>query len=71
MLDYWAVGLSGGRTIGTSDYRAVGVLGYDAYARCLIHKNTGADKKKQRKRLYVRRNSDLPLHIGRIHAFIF
>ena len=69
MLDYWAVGMSGRRTIGTSNYRAVGVLGYDAHVRCLIHKNTGSDKKKTRLWFYLRRKSDLPLHIGQIHAF--
>ena len=46
MLDFWAVALSGRRTIRPSDYRAVGILGYNAHAmQVLIHKNTGADEK--------------------------
>ena len=67
----WDVGLLGCWTIGSSDYRAVGILGYNAHARCqVIHKNTGADEKPCL-RLYVRRKSDLPLHIGQIQAFYF
>ena len=35
MEDFWAVGLSGRRTIRLPDYRAVGILGYNANARFL------------------------------------
>ena len=70
MLDFLAARLSDRRTIGPSDYRAVGILSYNAHARCLIQKNTGADD-KPRFSLYVRRKSVLPLHICRLHAFYF
>ena len=67
MLDYWAVGISGRRTSGPSDYQAVGILCCNAHAMRLIYKNTGVDE-KPRFRLEVRRKSDLPLHIANILA---
>ena len=35
LMECWDVGLLGCRTIGSSDYRAVGILGYNAHARLL------------------------------------
>ena len=75
LMECWDVGLFGCRTIGSSDYQAVGLSGCRNIRlyrprQVLIHKNTGADE-KPRLRLYVLRKSDLPLHIGQIHAFYF
>ena len=66
MLDSWAVGLSGRRLSGR---RTIGILGYNAHARFLSTR-IRADE-KPRLMLYVQRKSDLPLHIGQIHAFYF